>query len=76
MSASPTSTTADSTKRRARQTQYARQPARAALEVDVEPLDVDGEFTLSDARAAMDGHVLAEASVAVKYTINPDAKEL
>jgi hypothetical protein len=47
-----------------------------AYALDVERLDLDGKFTLTDARAAMKGHVLAEASIAVKYTINPDAKEL
>jgi Raf kinase inhibitor-like YbhB/YbcL family protein len=47
-----------------------------AYALDIQRLGVAGKFTLSDVRAAMDGHVLAEASVAVKYTINPDAKEL
>ena len=39
--------------------------------LDVDRLDVEGDFTGHDVRAAMDGHVLAEASVAGTYTQNP-----
>lgn len=39
--------------------------------LDVETLDVSGDFTGHDVRAAMEGHVLAEASVQGTYTQNP-----
>jgi len=44
--------------------------------LDVDRLDVDGKFTAGDVLAAMKGHVLGEASLMAKYTINADAKEL
>lgn len=46
-----------------------------AYALDVDKVDVDGNFTAADVKAAIDGHVLAEASITGKYTINPDAKE-
>jgi phosphatidylethanolamine-binding protein (PEBP) family uncharacterized protein len=39
--------------------------------LDVDRLDVSGDFTGHDVRAAMEGHVLAEASVGGTYTQNP-----
>lgn len=39
--------------------------------LDVDRLDVSGDFTGQDARAAMQGHVLAEASFEATYTQNP-----
>lgn len=39
--------------------------------LDVESLDVEGDFTGQDVREAMDGHVLAEASLEGTYTQNP-----
>lgn len=45
-----------------------------ALDVDTVP--VDGKFTSADVLAAIEGHVLAEASIGFKYKINPDAEEL
>ncbi|MGB5285708.1 MAG: YbhB/YbcL family Raf kinase inhibitor-like protein [Polyangiales bacterium] len=44
--------------------------------LDVDRLGVNGKFTASDVQAAMEGHVLGEASMVAKYTINTDAKEL
>jgi Raf kinase inhibitor-like YbhB/YbcL family protein len=44
--------------------------------LDVDRLEVDGKFTAGDVLAAMEGHVLGEASIVAKYTINADAKEL
>jgi Raf kinase inhibitor-like YbhB/YbcL family protein len=40
--------------------------------LDVERLDVDGDFTAADVKAAMAGHVLAEAELVGTYTNNPD----
>ena len=40
----------------------------------VPSLAVSGKFTGADARSAMDGHVLAQASVAGRYTLNPGVK--
>ena len=42
--------------------------------LDVERLAVDGEFTAADARRAMQGHVLASASLTGTYTLNPKAR--
>ncbi len=42
--------------------------------LDVDTLGLDGDFTAADALAAMEGHVLAEASVVGTYTLNPDAR--
>lgn len=39
--------------------------------VDVPSLGLDGAFTGAEARAALDGHVLAEASLVGTYTLNP-----
>jgi Raf kinase inhibitor-like YbhB/YbcL family protein len=39
--------------------------------LDVTSLGLDGPFTAADARAAMQGHVLGEASVTGSYTLNP-----
>ena len=39
--------------------------------LDVERLDVDGDFTAADVKAAMAGHVLAEAKLVGTYTNNP-----
>ena len=47
-----------------------------AYALDVGRLDVDGQFTAAGVLAAIDGHVLAEASLVAKYTINPKAQEL
>ena len=38
--------------------------------LDVSRLGVDGRFTAADVRAAMAGHVLAEAAVTGTYTLN------
>ena len=47
-----------------------------AYALDVDRLAVDGKFTAADALAAIDGHVLGEASIVAKYKINPSAQEL
>lgn len=47
-----------------------------AYALDVDRLGVDGKFTAGDVLAAMEGHVLGQASMVAKYTINADAKEL
>jgi Raf kinase inhibitor-like YbhB/YbcL family protein len=39
--------------------------------LDVDTLDVSGAFTGQDARAAMEGHVIDEASIEGTYTQNP-----
>lgn len=39
--------------------------------LDVERLDVEGDFTAADTHRAMHGHVLAEAVVHGTYTLNP-----
>lgn len=39
--------------------------------LDVERVDVEGDFTGHDVREAIDGHVLAEASLEGTYTQNP-----
>lgn len=39
--------------------------------LDVERLDVPDDFTLAEVRAAMDGHVLAQAELVGTYTQNP-----
>lgn len=44
--------------------------------LDVERAAVDGKFTAADVLAALDGHVLDEASLVAKYAINPNAQEL
>lgn len=40
--------------------------------LDVESLGLSGAFTGADAKAAMEGHVLGEASIVGTYTCNPD----
>ncbi len=42
--------------------------------LDLATLPVEGAFTGAAVRAAMEGHVLAEASVGGTYTVNPDAR--
>lgn len=39
--------------------------------LDVETLPVEGAFTGADVKRAMDGHILAEASLTGTYTLNP-----
>ena len=40
--------------------------------LDVPRLDVSGDFTAADVKAAMEGHVLASAAITGTYTNNPD----
>jgi len=47
-----------------------------AYALDVDRLGLDGKFTAGDVLAAMEGHVLGDASIVAKYTINANAKEL
>ncbi len=47
-----------------------------AYALDLERLGVDGKFTATDVLAAMEGHILGEATMVAKYTINADAQEL
>jgi Raf kinase inhibitor-like YbhB/YbcL family protein len=42
--------------------------------LSVDRLQLEGDFTAVDARAAMDGHVLAEASLTGTYTTNPSVQ--
>ena len=42
--------------------------------LDVPRLGVDGVFSGADVRAAMAGHILAQASVTGRYTLNPAVK--
>lgn len=42
--------------------------------LDVEQLPLEGKFTGQQARAAMQGHVLAQASITGIYTLNPAVK--
>lgn len=42
--------------------------------LDVPSLDVPARFTGQDALAAMQGHVLAQASVTGRYTLNPSVR--
>jgi phosphatidylethanolamine-binding protein (PEBP) family uncharacterized protein len=39
--------------------------------LDIERLPVEGHFTGADVREAIQGHVLAEASLTGTYTLNP-----
>jgi Raf kinase inhibitor-like YbhB/YbcL family protein len=39
--------------------------------LDVARLAVDGAFTGADARKAMQGHILAQAAITGRYTLNP-----
>lgn len=40
--------------------------------LDVPSLEVTGDFTADDVKAAVEGHVLAEASLMGTYSLNPD----
>ncbi len=42
--------------------------------LDVETLAVEGAFTVPEVRAAMEGHVLADAMVTGTYTLNADLR--
>lgn len=42
--------------------------------LDVARLDVQGTFTGQDVRRAMRGHILAEASLTGRYTLNPSVR--
>lgn len=44
--------------------------------LDLDRVPVEGKFTASDVLSAIEGHVLGEASLVAKYTINPNAREL
>jgi phosphatidylethanolamine-binding protein (PEBP) family uncharacterized protein len=39
--------------------------------LDLERVAVDGKFTGPDVRKAIEGHVLAQASITGTYTLNP-----
>jgi Raf kinase inhibitor-like YbhB/YbcL family protein len=47
-----------------------------AYALDVDRVAVDGKFTSADVLAAVDGHILGEATVLGKYKINQNAIEL
>jgi Raf kinase inhibitor-like YbhB/YbcL family protein len=47
-----------------------------AYALDIGRLPVEGKFTAADVQAAIEGHVLGQASLVAKYTINQSAKEL
>lgn len=40
--------------------------------LDIDRVPVEGEFTAADVRAAIEGHVLAKATLTGTYTLNPD----
>lgn len=42
--------------------------------VDVESLGLHGDITAAQVKSALEGHVLAEASIATSYAINPNAR--
>ena len=42
--------------------------------LDVEKLELGERFAGADVKAAIEGHVLGQASIMGTYTINPDAK--
>jgi len=42
--------------------------------LDVESLGLSGAFSLADAKKAMEGHIVAEASIRCSYAIYPDAR--
>ncbi|MFW2390677.1 MAG: YbhB/YbcL family Raf kinase inhibitor-like protein [Polyangiales bacterium] len=46
------------------------------LALDVERVAVEGKFTAADVQAAIEGHVLGQASLVGKYKINQSAREL
>ncbi|MCG7601236.1 YbhB/YbcL family Raf kinase inhibitor-like protein [Halomonas sp. McH1-25] len=43
--------------------------------LDIESLGLAGEFTGEDARKAMEGHILDQATVTGTYTLNPDLRK-
>ena len=47
-----------------------------AYALDLDRVAVDGKFTAADVKAAIDGHVLGEATLMAKYKINQSAVEL
>jgi len=47
-----------------------------AYALDVDRVAVDGKFSAADVKAAIEGHVLGEASLMAKYKINQSAIEL
>ncbi len=47
-----------------------------AYALDLDRVAVDGKFTAADVKAAIEGHVLGEATVMAKYKINQSAVEL
>jgi hypothetical protein len=47
-----------------------------AFALDVDRVAVDGKFTAADVKAAIEGHVLGQASLIAKYKINQSAVEL
>lgn len=47
-----------------------------AYALDVDRVDVDGKFSSADVLAAIEGHVLGQASLVGKYKINQAAREL
>lgn len=47
-----------------------------AYALDLDRVDVDGKFSAADVLAAIEGHVLGQASLVGKYKINQAAREL
>jgi len=47
-----------------------------AYALDLDRVAVDGKFTVADVKAAIEGHVLGEATLMAKYKINQSAVEL
>jgi Raf kinase inhibitor-like YbhB/YbcL family protein len=47
-----------------------------AYALDIERVDVNGKFTASDVKTAIEGHVLGQATLTAKYKINQSAIEL
>jgi Raf kinase inhibitor-like YbhB/YbcL family protein len=47
-----------------------------AYALDLDRLGVDGKFTAGDVKAAIEGHVLGQATITAKYKINQAAIEL
>ena len=47
-----------------------------AFALDIDRVAVDGKFTAADVKAAIEGHVLGQASLMAKYKINQSAVEL
>jgi Raf kinase inhibitor-like YbhB/YbcL family protein len=44
--------------------------------LDLARVPVEGRFTRAQVLDAIEGHVLDQATLTARYTINPDAKEL